>query len=126
MRRTPMPKSRDAAGVSVCRARSSAAPQARDEDRRDLAEAAAPGERRRAARVVRRARRGPRAPRTSALCLLEAGILPATQARVSVAIQLTSQVFPPSAENDCSKRQEVRVTSEMTKRTRIARPLYIS
>ena len=46
--------------------------------------------------------------------------------RVSVAIQFTSQVLPPSSENDCSKRTDVGVISEMTNRTRIARPLNVS
>ena len=43
--------------------------------------------------------------------------------RVSVAIQFVSQVLPPSSENACSKWQESGVTSEMTNRTRMARPL---
>src|SRR5262245_34150872 len=46
--------------------------------------------------------------------------------RVSIAIQFTSQVFPPSSENDCSKRQEFGVMSEIRKRTKIARPLNVS
>jgi len=37
--------------------------------------------------------------------------------RVSVAIQLTSQVLPPSSENACSKRHEFGVMSEITNRT---------
>jgi hypothetical protein len=45
---------------------------------------------------------------------------------VSVAIQLTSQVFPPSAEKACSKWHEVAVMSEMTKRTKMARPFSVS
>src|SRR6266849_6159744 len=49
-----------------------------------------------------------------------------TQIRVSTAIQFTSQVLPPSAENDCSNRQEFDVMSEMTNRTRIVRPLRVS
>lgn len=47
-------------------------------------------------------------------------------ARVSVAIQLTSQVLPPSSENDCTKRAESGLMSQITKRTRIARPLSVS
>src|SRR4029077_10796369 len=46
--------------------------------------------------------------------------------RVSTAIQLTSQVLPPSSEKDCSKWQEIGVMSEITNRTKMARPLYIS
>ena len=46
--------------------------------------------------------------------------------RVSIAIQFTSQVFPPSSENDCSKRQELGVTSDITKRTKIALPFSVS
>jgi hypothetical protein len=46
--------------------------------------------------------------------------------RVSIAIQFTSQFFPPSAENDCSKRHEFGVMSEITKRTKMARPLKCS
>jgi hypothetical protein len=42
--------------------------------------------------------------------------------RVSVAIQLTSHVLPPSSEKDCSKWHEFAVMSEITKRTRMARP----
>src|ERR1700676_3340668 len=42
--------------------------------------------------------------------------------RVSTAIQLTSQVLPPSSENDCSKRHESAVMSDQTLRTRIVRP----
>src|SRR5258706_8073871 len=45
---------------------------------------------------------------------------------VSVAIQLTSYVLPPSSENDCSKRQEVAVMSLMTNRTKMARSLSVS
>src|SRR6266536_6455608 len=45
---------------------------------------------------------------------------------VSTAIQFTSQVLPPSSENDCSKRQEFGVMSEITNRTRMARPLNVS
>src|SRR5207249_5662567 len=48
------------------------------------------------------------------------------QIRVSTAIQFTSQVLPPSSENDCSNRQEFDVMSEMTNRTRMARPLRVS
>src|SRR5260370_39160086 len=40
--------------------------------------------------------------------------------RVSVAIQFTSQVLPPSSENACSKWADVGVISEMTNRTRMA------
>src|SRR5581483_10357926 len=42
--------------------------------------------------------------------------------RVSVAIQLTSHVLPPSSENACSKRHEVEVMSDQTFRTRIILP----
>jgi len=45
---------------------------------------------------------------------------------VSTAIQFTSQVFPPSSENACSKRHESGVISDMMNRTRTARPLYVS
>ncbi len=37
--------------------------------------------------------------------------------RVSIAIQFTSQVFPPSSENDCSNRSESGVIVETTNRT---------
>ncbi|MBA3583576.1 MAG: hypothetical protein H0W36_03435 [Gemmatimonadetes bacterium] len=50
----------------------------------------------------------------------------ASSIRVSTAIQFTSQVLPPSAENACSKRQDVGVISEMTKRTKICRPFSVS
>src|SRR5580700_8450834 len=43
--------------------------------------------------------------------------------RVSVAIQFTSQVLPPSAENACSKWQEAGVTSDQTCRTKMFFPL---
>ena len=43
--------------------------------------------------------------------------------RVSVAIQFTSQVLPPSGEKDCSKRQEFGVTFDQTFRTKTLRPL---
>jgi serine/threonine protein kinase len=46
--------------------------------------------------------------------------------RVSVAIQFTSQVLPPSPEKDCSKRHESGVMTKMTKRTWIARPFSSS
>src|SRR2546425_10417733 len=46
--------------------------------------------------------------------------------RVSVAIQFTSHVLPPSSENACSKRHEFGVMSEMTKRTKMARPSSVS
>src|SRR5262249_20069706 len=46
--------------------------------------------------------------------------------RVSVAIQLTSQVLPPSSENACSKRHEFGVMFEITKRTKMDRPLNFS
>ncbi|SRR5216683_8416145 len=36
------------------------------------------------------------------------------------------QVLPPSSENACSKWHESGVTSEMTNRTRMARPLSVS
>jgi hypothetical protein len=42
--------------------------------------------------------------------------------RVNVARQFTSHDLPPSAENACSKRKDVGVMSENTKRTRIACP----
>jgi hypothetical protein len=43
---------------------------------------------------------------------------------VSIAIQLTSQVLPPSVENDCSNLQDSFLMSEMMKRTRTGRPLH--
>src|SRR6266487_651612 len=43
--------------------------------------------------------------------------------RVSVAIQFTSQVLPPSSENACSKRHESGVMSDQTFRTRMVLPL---
>jgi hypothetical protein len=46
--------------------------------------------------------------------------------RVSIAIQFTSQVLPPSAENDCSNLQDSVLMSEMMKRTRTGRPLKFS
>jgi len=46
--------------------------------------------------------------------------------RVSKAIQLTSQVSPPSAENACSKRQWSASRMSTTKRTRIGLPLNVS
>lgn len=46
--------------------------------------------------------------------------------RVSVAIQLISQLLPPSAENACSKRHESAETHSMTNRTKIDRPLSVS
>src|SRR5262249_38529009 len=46
--------------------------------------------------------------------------------RVSTAIQFTSQVLPPSSENACSNRQELGVMSEITNRTKMARPLNVS
>src|SRR6185312_5578280 len=46
--------------------------------------------------------------------------------RVSVAIQFTSQVFPPSPEKDCSNRQEFSPVSEITNRTRIVLPFQVS
>jgi hypothetical protein len=46
--------------------------------------------------------------------------------RVSVAIQFTSQVLPPSSENACSNRHEFGVMSEITNRTKMARPLSVS
>jgi hypothetical protein len=45
---------------------------------------------------------------------------------VSIAIQFTSHVLPPSFENDCSKRHDVGVMSDITNRTRIDRPLNVS
>src|SRR5919108_4442095 len=42
--------------------------------------------------------------------------------RVNSAIQLVSHVFPPSAENACSQRQEVSVISEQIKRTKMLLP----
>ena len=61
-------------------------------------------------------------PRSASRCTLY--ILLAI--RVSVAIQLVSHVLPPSLENDCSKWQEFGVMSEITNRTRIARPFSVS
>jgi hypothetical protein len=55
----------------------------------------------------------------------KAGLL-SRESSVSLAIQLTSQVLPPSAENACSKRQEVGVMSKITNRTRMARPFRVS
>src|SRR5258708_7556716 len=46
--------------------------------------------------------------------------------RVSIAIQFTSQFLPPSSENACSKRHESGVTSDITNRTRMARPFIVS
>ena len=46
--------------------------------------------------------------------------------RWKVAIQLTSQLFPPSSEKACSKRNALGVMSEKTKRTRTARPSNVS
>jgi hypothetical protein len=46
--------------------------------------------------------------------------------RVSIAIQFTSQVLPPSVENDCSNLQDSVLMSEMMKRTRTGRPLKFS
>ena len=46
--------------------------------------------------------------------------------RVSVAIQFTSQVLPPSSENACSNRQEFGEMFDMTNRTKMARPLNVS
>ena len=46
--------------------------------------------------------------------------------RVSVAFQFTSQVFPPSSEKACSKWHEFGVMSEITNRTRMARPSRVS
>src|SRR5690348_136379 len=45
---------------------------------------------------------------------------------VSTATQLSSHVFPPSSENDCSNRHDVGVTSVMTNRTSMARPFRVS
>jgi hypothetical protein len=42
--------------------------------------------------------------------------------RVSIAIQFTSQVLPPSVENDCSNLHDSGLMSEMMKRTRTGRP----
>jgi len=47
---------------------------------------------------------------------------PARDQRVNSLIQFASQVFPPSAENDCSIRNAVEVMPEKTKRTKIAWP----
>src|ERR1700682_976860 len=62
---------------------------------------------------------------TSALCVSRVqftlSVLPFT--RVSVAIQFTSQVLPPSSEKACSKWHEFGVMSEMTNRTKMALPL---
>jgi hypothetical protein len=46
--------------------------------------------------------------------------------RRSVAIQFTSHVLPPSSETACSKWHERGVMSEITNRTRIARPFRVS
>src|SRR5437667_11739461 len=46
--------------------------------------------------------------------------------RVSIAIQFTSHVLPPSVENDCSNLQDSGLMSEMMKRTRTGRPLKSS
>src|ERR1700677_1759168 len=46
--------------------------------------------------------------------------------RVSVAIQLTSQLLPPSSENACSNRHESGVMSDQTFRTRMVLPLNSS
>src|SRR5689334_17205408 len=46
--------------------------------------------------------------------------------RVSVAIQFTSQVAPPSAENACSNRADLVETCVMTNRTRIGLPSNVS
>ncbi len=46
--------------------------------------------------------------------------------RVSIAIQFTSQVLPPSVENDCSNLQDSGLMSEMMKRTSTGRPLKSS
>ena len=46
--------------------------------------------------------------------------------RVSVAIQLISQVSPSSVENACANLQEVGVISEITNLTRIGRPFLNS
>src|SRR5262245_33945664 len=46
--------------------------------------------------------------------------------RVSVAIQFTSQVLPPSSENACSNLAELGVMSDITNRTRMARPFRVS
>jgi len=54
---------------------------------------------------------------------LHFGALPT---RVSIATQLTSQVLPSSSEKACSKRHDVAVMSEMTKRSRMGRPLNVS
>src|SRR5260370_16583782 len=43
--------------------------------------------------------------------------------RVWSVIQLTSQVLPPSSENDCSKWAEFGVMPDQTNRTRMALPL---
>jgi len=46
--------------------------------------------------------------------------------RVSVAIQLTSQLLPPSSENACSNRAVFSSSTLITKRTRMARPPRVS
>src|SRR6266487_1291823 len=46
--------------------------------------------------------------------------------RVSIAIQFTSQVLPPSSENACSKRPESGVMSDQTFRTRMLLLLSVS
>jgi hypothetical protein len=45
---------------------------------------------------------------------------------VSVAIQFSSQVLPPSSEKDCSNRHEFEVMSDVKNRTKMARPLSVS
>ena len=45
-----------------------------------------------------------------------------SRTRVSVALQFTSQVAPPSSENACSKWHEFAVMSDITNRTKIALP----
>src|SRR5690606_31209110 len=52
--------------------------------------------------------------------------LVASRIRVSTAIQLVSQVFPPSSENACSNRSVSGETCVMTKRARIVRPSTVS
>src|SRR5260370_35558158 len=45
--------------------------------------------------------------------------------RVSVALQLTSQVLPPSSENACSKRHESGVVSDIANQTKRTRPFNV-
>lgn len=53
---------------------------------------------------------------------IEHGLVGHSLVRVSMAIQFTSQVLPPSSENACSKRPELGVMLDQTLRTRTVRP----